>query len=100
MPQKGISNNPQGKPKGCRNKVNKDLREAISHFLQGNFESVIKTWQKASPKERLNFYQSLLKYSIPQLSNTDLTIDYDKMSDEQIERHYKTLIKISEQNDK
>ena len=52
----GQSGNLAGRPEGSKNKVSMKLRENITSFLEDNFESVTKTWNSLSGKEKVNFY--------------------------------------------
>jgi type II secretory pathway component PulF len=83
--KKGNSGNPKGKPKGAKNKVTLDLRKAITDFLTNNFNEVVTEWQKTKGKEKLTFYRDLLRYSVPMLQAIELTTDFDKMTDEQLD---------------
>jgi hypothetical protein len=84
--KKGESGNPQGRPKGAPNKATKDLRKAISDFLEGRFDEVVKTWEGLSGREKVAFYRDLLQYAVPKLQSTELKTDFDKMTDEQLDR--------------
>ena len=70
---KGITNNPDGRPKGTPNKVTGQLRESITLFIEGNFEEVVRDWRKLNPKDKLNFYRDLIQYVIPKMQSADVT---------------------------
>ena len=74
-----------GKPKGAKNKINQDLRDKISLFLNDEFEKVTTDFRKLEPKDRLKFYTDLLQYGLPRLQATSLEIDLDKMDEEQLD---------------
>ena len=38
---KGMTGNPEGRPKGAQNKINRLLRETIGDFLADNFSKVV-----------------------------------------------------------
>jgi hypothetical protein len=40
-PEKGVVNNPNGRPKGSKNVVTTELREKMANFLSGNFSQFI-----------------------------------------------------------
>ena len=63
--RKGMTNNRNGRRKGAINRLNKDLRQSISEFLNNNFDSVIHEWERLTGKEKVNFYRDLLQYEIP-----------------------------------
>ncbi len=91
----GQSGNPQGRPKGSRNKVSNDLREKITDFLSGQFETIKTLFadedKKLSPRDKLKFYTELLQYGLPKLSSVSTEIDIDKLSDEDIEDLYRKI---------
>jgi hypothetical protein len=65
--KKGQSGNPFGKPKGAVNKTSKELREAITDFLENNFDKVIQDFDIMQPRERSKLFCDLLQYSLPKL---------------------------------
>ena len=91
--RKGMTNNKKGKPKGVVNKLNKDLRLSISEFLNNNFDEVIKEWKKLSGKDKVNFYRDLLQYEIPKKQAVAVALDFDRLTDEQLEFLCNQLIK-------
>ncbi len=93
--QKGQSGNPDGKPKGVKNKVNNDLREMISDFLNGEFENIKLDFNKLDTRDKLKFYTDLLQYGLPKLQATSLGLDFDKMTDDQLDYIIQQLNKSS-----
>jgi hypothetical protein len=83
--KKGQSGNPNGKPKGAKNKINQDLRDKISLFLNGEFATVTNEFKLLDPKDKLKFYTDLLQYGLPKLQATSLEIDFEQMTDEQLD---------------
>jgi hypothetical protein len=76
--KKGKSGNPNGKPKGAKNLVSRDLRETITTLLEKN-------WKELSPRDRCRLWVDLLNYSIPKLSSTELTSELDRLTPEELE---------------
>lgn len=84
--KKGQTNNPNGRPAGSTNKISNDLRQLITEFLNNNFEEVVKIWEKSdNNKDKLNFYRDLLRFAVPTLQATELTTDFEKMTNEQLD---------------
>jgi hypothetical protein len=81
----GVSGNPAGKPKGAKTKVNLELREKITAFLDGEFETVQEDFKKLEPKDKLKFYTDLLQYGLPKLQNTSLGFDFESLNDDQLD---------------
>ncbi len=80
--KEGSSGNPNGRPKGSKNKVGSDLRERIINFLSNEFENVQNDFQKLKPHERIRLYCDLLQYGLPKLQA--MTLDADITSNEEI----------------
>lgn len=75
--KKGISGNPNGRPKGATNRVTTDLRKAISGFLDKNWKTVQKDFDNMEPKERLAFLDKMLAYTLPKLQAVQIEADVD-----------------------
>ena len=74
-----------GRKQGSSNKVTADLRQSITEFLENNFDEMKNTFAKLEPKDKIIFYEKLLKYAVPTLQATELTTDFEKMTDEQLD---------------
>jgi hypothetical protein len=84
--KKGESGNSKGRPSGAENKVTVELRDRIKTFLEGNFKTVQKDFKKLDPEKRVALYEKYLKFVLPQLQNSDLTVNLDKMSEHQLDQ--------------
>jgi len=84
--EKGVSGNPQGRPPGAKNKTNEQLREMIAGFLESNFSTVVNDFESLSPKERAKVYCDLLQYGLPRLQAVKLETDFDRMTDEELDK--------------
>jgi len=84
--KKGTTNNPAGRKKGTPNKLTADLRQRINEVLENNWQNIEADIKALEPKDRLMFIEKLLKYTLPTLQATSLTTDFDKLSDEQLDR--------------
>ncbi len=90
--RKGQTNNPSGRPKGTPNKITANLRSRINDFLTDNWGNLQNDFDKLEPKERLQFYEKLLQYGLPRLQNTQLSTDFEKLSEEQLDYMINNLI--------
>jgi len=84
--QKGISGNPNGRPKGAGNKLTTDLRQAVADFLNDNWEKIQSDFDKLEPKDRLSFIEKLLQYNLPKLQSVSNSLDFETLSDEQLDK--------------
>jgi len=79
-PPKGVSNNPYGRPKGCKNKVHYDVKKAIAekvcdaNYVKGIFED-IDSIEEADKRARLKV--ELVKLFVPRPLNDDEQKDKD-----------------------
>lgn len=65
--QAGVSGNPNGRPKGSRNKITVVLQDKISDFLSNNIETIQQEYDQLSPNEKLKFLANILPYVMPKM---------------------------------
>ena len=94
--KKGQVNNPTGRPKGSPNKVTEAMRENINVFLNANWQTIQNDFKALEPKDRLTFYEKLLKYTLPTLQAQSITTDFEKMTDEQLDQIIERLTRSQE----
>lgn len=82
--KKGQSGNPNGRPKGAKNKDTKALRERINHLLNKNWEAIQTDLEELTPKERIDAYIKLLEYALPKLQRTELSTEQSQDDDRQV----------------
>jgi len=74
VPEKGKTNNPNGRPKGAVGKATQQAREAIAMFVEGNVDR-LNGWlddiAADSPKEAFDRFMSVVEYHIPKLQRVD-----------------------------
>jgi hypothetical protein len=83
--KKGTTNNPNGRPKGKPNKATTDLRVWVQKFIDDNRDQIQRDWQQLEPKDRIVLFERLLKYALPTLQATSLDVDFEKLTDEQLD---------------
>lgn len=64
-PGKGRTNNPKGKPKGAVNRTTRELREAMTAFIDTNIDKLQKDFDSLEPKDRLTFFEKALRLVLP-----------------------------------
>ena len=94
--QKGKSGNPEGKPKGVKNKIGLQLRETITNFLSDNFNVVTQDFKKLTPKERAKLYCDLLQYGLPKLQAISTEFQFERLTEEQLDEVIENLKKAIE----
>lgn len=96
--RKGMTNNKAGKPKGAVNKLNKDMRQTIADFLINHWPEVEKEFTKLKGRDKVNFYRDLLQYHIPKMQAVAVELEFNQLTDEQLENLCNKL--ISKENEK
>ena len=79
--KKGVSGNPEGRPKGARNRTTEEVRKLLQTFVEGKFAELDTIWKELEAKEKVNFLNMLLRHTLPapiqdisQFSEDDLDI--------------------------
>ena len=82
MPQKGVSNNPNGKPKGTQNRLTKERRKALAEALDGHIDRIPEYIDNLdTSKEKLEALARFIPYIVPKAApesaRSDEPIDWD-----------------------
>ena len=83
--ERGISGNPEGRPKGSSNKTGVQLREMITDFLENNFEKVVTDFNELTPKDRVKLYCDLLQYGLPKLQAVQIETEFERLPEDQLQ---------------
>jgi hypothetical protein len=84
--EQGISGNPEGRPKGTKNKTSLQLRETITDFLESNFKKIVADFKCLKPRDRVKLYCDLLQYGLPRLQAVQIETEFDRLTDSQIDK--------------
>jgi hypothetical protein len=71
--KKGKTGNPDGRPKGSKNKTNIALRVVIQNFLENNFDLIKTDFETLQPHQRVKLYIDLLAYALPRLETISVS---------------------------
>lgn len=77
MAVKGRTNNPNGRPKGSKNKVTRAVKERISQFIDNNFDGLQDEYDKLDSKDKLGFMKDLFPYVVPRMSATTAEVSIE-----------------------
>ena len=60
-----------GRQKGTPNKVTREKREAISHFVENNWQIFEKAYAELDPEKKCYVMLGLLPFTVPKLSSVE-----------------------------
>lgn len=92
--RKGQTNNKNGRPKGKPNKVTGELRDVISGLLNEEMTTtkLRNILRKLDPEKRLAYLIKLTDFVLPKLKQTDLNVDFENLSEEQLDLIIKRML--------
>jgi hypothetical protein len=73
--KKGMTNNPDGRPKGSKNKSSETIREMVSTLITVNWKQIKLDIKELPPFERLAYIEKLLQYVTPKLQAQAVKVD-------------------------
>jgi hypothetical protein len=91
--EKGVSGNPNGRPKGSIDRSSQLLKECIKKFLLNQFEIIKKDFDQLLPKDRVRLYIDLLAYTVPKVQSVEFESGFERLSDDQLDYIIENLIK-------
>lgn len=83
--KKGISGNPEGRPKGSQNKTTPQLRMLINKLVEDQFECFIKDIKELKAKERVTIFLKLLEFVLPKQRYVEQQLDIHKLAKDEID---------------
>lgn len=83
--EKGKSGNPSGRPKGTKNKVTTDVKQFIQDIIDDNAESLAASFAFLDPSEQWRIAERLFAYIVPKQSATKTEVDFNNLTEEQID---------------
>jgi hypothetical protein len=94
-PRKGTTNNPNGRPKGSRNKASDNMKQAIYKIIDDNWKVVSNDIKHMAPKDRAAFIEKMISYVMPKSTIIDANlnnINYNVvLTDEEVRQYAKAL---------
>ena len=82
-----------GRAVGTPNKVSGTLKEWLTSLIDKNRKQIEKDLKGLSPKDRLVVIEKLMQYVIPKQAAQQVILDFDSMTDEQLQRLVEEMTK-------
>ncbi len=73
-----------GRVRGTPNRITSDLRGKINTIIENQIDSIEVDLNALEPKDRLMILEKLLKYALPTLQAQSLDIDFQNLSETQL----------------
>lgn len=83
--EKGVSGNPNGRPKGSIDRSSQLLKECIKMFLLNQFDRIKKDFDLLPPKDRVKLYIDLLAYTVPKVQSVEFENGFERLPDDQLD---------------
>ena len=82
-----------GRKKGTPNKISGTIKDWISNLIDNNRKQVEADLKQIKPVERLLFLEKLLGFVVPKQQNISTKIDFDNMTESQLDAIIEKLTK-------
>ena len=98
--KKGMTNNPNWRPMGSKNKSTTEIRDLMKEFVSTNWETIQADFDQLAPKDRLAFFEKVLQYTIPKMQSVnnefELRHKLDRMTENEIDELIKRIYQSHE----
>ena len=74
-----------GRKKGTPNKITGSVKDWLSQLIDKNRLQIEKDIKALEPKERLQILEKFMQYTIPKMQSVQTKIDFNKLTNEQLE---------------
>ncbi|CCY94072.1 putative uncharacterized protein [Bacteroides sp. CAG:1076] len=85
-----------GRAAGTPNKVTGTLKSWITDLINCNRSQMEKDLKNLDPKDRLMFLEKMMQYVIPKQAAQQVKLDFDSLTDEQLQQIINDLAKEME----
>jgi len=82
-----------GRQKGTPNKVTSTVKEWLAQLIDKNRRQMERDIKDLEPKDRLQVLERLMQYVVPKQQAVQAEVDFNKMTDEQLDTLVSELTK-------
>jgi len=82
-----------GRQKGTPNKVTSTVKEWLAQLIDKNRRQMERDIKDLEPKDRLQVLEKLMQYVVPKQQAVQAEVDFNKMTDEQLDTLVSELTK-------
>jgi uncharacterized protein (UPF0305 family) len=82
-----------GRKKGSVNKVTRNVKDWLSQLIDKNRSQIEKDIKSLDSKERLMVLEKFMQYIIPKKQNVQATVDFNQLTDEELDNFINELTK-------
>ncbi|AGB29620.1 hypothetical protein Prede_2356 [Prevotella dentalis DSM 3688] len=83
-----------GRQKGTPNKVTASVKDWVAQVIDKNRRQMERDIKALEPKDRLQMLEKLMQYVVPKQQAASANVDFNKLSDEQLDLIVDELTKI------
>ena len=91
---KGITNNPNGRPRGKPNRTTTELREMITTLFESKYEDFTNALDELEAKDKVDAYIKIMGFVIPKMG---AKIDFSSLSEAELDG---IISKLQSENEK
>lgn len=73
-----------GRQKGTPNRVTASVKEWVAQVIDKNRRQMERDIKSLEPKDRLQMLEKLMQYVVPKQQTVSANVDFNKLSDEQL----------------
>jgi hypothetical protein len=85
-PPKGVSGNPNGRPKGAKNKAPNSVKAKIDEMLSGSIDEVTKAFNELKGEKKVKYFIELAKIVIPRPRDPEEADEINRRQSELMDR--------------
>ena len=94
-----FTENNSGRPPGAKNRTTAQIKELLNEFVSMNLEDIQEQYNQLEPREKLQFFERVLKYVVPQQQSYTENIDISQLSESELDSLLDRIMKKEGNNE-